>query len=67
MGTRVHSPGRNVYGHEEVIEHLRLLLLSTPSQAIILSAPNNAGKTHVLGSALSKHATVVFVSLSRFP
>lgn len=57
----------DVYGQEEAIEQLRLLLLSTPSQAIILSAPNNAGKTHVFASALSKHTTVVFVSLSRFP
>jgi hypothetical protein len=64
---RVLSPHGDVYGQEEAIEQLRLLLLSTPSQAIILSAPNNAGKTHVLGSALSKHTTVVFVSLSRFP
>jgi hypothetical protein len=56
-----------VFGQDDVLTKLRDFLASTPRQVCLVSAPNNAGKTHIIRSSLEGRSKTVFISLSRFP
>jgi hypothetical protein len=64
MSAPIHD---RVFGQDKVLQRLRDFLSSTPRQVCLVSAPNNAGKTHIVRAALEERAKTVFISLSRFP